>query len=288
MTPGRTASRVFLVGAGPGSADLITMRGWRVLKRCDALVYDHLVDAELVEACRAPLKIYVGKSAGRHAMPQGEINALLVSLATREGGPRVIVRLKGGDPFVFGRGGEEAVACVNAGVPCEVVPGVTAGIAAPAAAGVPVTHREYSQGVVFVTGHMRGNGELSLPWNALATCGLTLVFFMAVSTSDKIAQELVGAGMNPSTPALVVQEGSTPRQRSVLTTLSLLGQTVRIQKIGSPALLVIGTVASLADTLAHAAKSLPARPTHREAVLPVDCDQSVDRYSIESWSQPQT
>ncbi|MBI5533827.1 MAG: uroporphyrinogen-III C-methyltransferase [Deltaproteobacteria bacterium] len=280
-----STGHVYLVGAGPGPSDLITLRGWRLLMVCDALVYDHLVDAELIEACQAPIKVYVGKVAGRHAMPQAEINALLVSLAKRESGPRCIVRLKGGDPFVFGRGGEEALACANADVPFEVVPGVTAGTAAAAAAGVPVTHRDLSRGVVFVTGHMSGDGELDLPWDAFAHCGLTLVFFMAVSTADRIGRALIDAGMRSSTPAMIVQEGTTDRQRSLLTTVSDLGESVRRAGIEAPAILVIGKVASLAETLSHA-ESARRGDVRRSDVWSNSADQSVDRYSIASCSHP--
>lgn len=243
--------KVVLVGAGPGAADLITLRGWRQLLSCDALVYDHLVASELVEACPAPIKVYVGKVAGQHAMPQPQINALLVELASDPARPRTVVRLKGGDPFLFGRGGEEALACAKAGIACEVISGVTAGIAAPAAAGVPVTHRDYTKGVVFVTGHIQGDGALDLPWEALATSGLTVVFFMAVSTAGRVAEHLMSAGMNPATPALVVQEGTTARQRSVQTTLSTLGEAVLRSGITAPAILVVGQVASMAEELSE-------------------------------------
>jgi len=230
--------------------------------------------------------VYVGKVAGHHALPQSEINALLVSLATRGGGARIVVRLKGGDPYLFGRGGEEALACAKAGVSCEVVPGVTSGIAAPASVGVPVTHREFTRGVVFLTGHMSGNGELDLPWRSLADCGLTLVFFMAVSTAERIAQQLMAAGMNASMPVMVVQEGSTLRQRSVSTKLLALGETVRREGIGAPAIVVIGKVASLAETIARAASGATARDARGQEIAPEESVQRVDRYSIASCSHP--
>ena len=251
----RNPGTVYLVGAGPGSADLITVRGCKLVTSCDALVYDHLVAQELVGMSPARLRYYVGKVAGSHAMPQAEINALLVDLATREGGPERIVRLKGGDPFVFGRGGEEALACLEAGVPFEIVPGVSAGVAAPAAVGVPVTHRDVSHGVVFLTGHARGDGELDLPWDALASCGLTLVFFMGLSTIDRISRELIRRGMKPGTPALVVQEATTASQRHVLDRLCTIGDAVRLSGIKPPALLVVGEVASFADKLKERASS---------------------------------
>ncbi len=250
MSSRRIPGTVYLVGAGPGSADLITMRGCKLVTSCDALVYDHLVAQELVEMSSARTRYYVGKVAGSHAMPQDKINELLVELATKDGGPERIVRLKGGDPFVFGRGGEEALACLEAGVPFEVVPGVSAGVAAPASVGVPVTHRDMSHGVVFLTGHARGDGELQLPWDSLASCGLTLVFFMGVSTIDRISRELMSRGMAGSTPALVIQEATTPSQRHVLDRLETIGDAVRAEGLRPPALLVVGEVASFVTRFA--------------------------------------
>jgi|APMed6443717190_1056831.scaffolds.fasta_scaffold00345_3 uroporphyrin-III C-methyltransferase len=250
---------VHLVGAGPGAADLITVRGYRLVMSCDALVYDHLVAADLVEASPAKTKIYVGKVAGQHAMPQAKINALLVDLATREGGPSHIVRLKGGDPFVFGRGGEEAFACLEKGIPFSVVPGVSSGIAAPAAVGVPLTHRDFTRGVMFITGHARGDGDLALPWDALAGSRFTLVFFMGVSTIERIAKELIAHGLEPSTPALVVQEATTPSQRHVTAELSEVASAVQAAGIKAPALLVVGQVAGLATQLDGTRPSVPPK-----------------------------
>ena len=257
MTKRDVPGVVHLVGAGPGAADLITVRGYRLVMSCDALVYDHLVAAELVERSSAKTKIYVGKVAGQHAMPQEKINALLVDLATKPGGPAQIVRLKGGDPFVFGRGGEEAFACLEVGVPFSIVPGVTSGIAAPAAVGVPLTHRDFTRGVMFVTGHARGDGDLALPWDALAGSRFTLVFFMGVSTIERIAKELINHGLEPSTSALVVQEATTPSQRHVTAELSNIADAVRSSGIKAPALFVVGQVASLAPQLDGAQPSVP-------------------------------
>ena len=258
---------VYLVGAGPGSADLITVRGYRLMMGCDALVYDHLVASELVESCPAETKIYVGKVAGRHALPQAQINELLVELASREDGPRRIVRLKGGDPFVFGRGGEEAAACLAAGVTVEVVPGVTAGTAAPASVGVSVTHRDYTRGVIFVTGHARGDGDLELPWKALATSGFSLVFFMSVATIETIAQELTQNGLSGDTPAMVVQEATTAKQRHVKDKLSQIAAAVRKADIRAPAVLVVGKVASEAGRLDARTSVRPSDPIGRSLVV---------------------
>lgn len=263
MSERREPGTVYLVGAGPGAADLITVRGHRLVMSCDALVYDHLVAAELVEASKAKTKIYVGKVAGQHAMPQTKINALLVDLATRPGGPAHIVRLKGGDPFVFGRGGEEALACLEVGVPFAVVPGVTSGTAAAASVGVPLTHRDYTRGVMFLTGHARGDGELLLPWDALVKTGFTLVFFMGVSTIGRISKELIAHGMDPATPAMVVQEATTPAQRHVTAEVKDVEEAVKTAGIKAPALLLVGKVASLAPTLDGQRLSTP--PTHLES-----------------------
>ncbi len=240
---------VYLVGAGPGDPDLITVRGAQLCQTCDVLVYDSLVPQELVSSSPAAEKIYVGKTDGGHTMSQEEITDLLVDLATRPDGPRRIVRLKGGDPYVFGRGGEEALACQRAGVPFEVVPGVTAGVAAPAYAGVPVTHRMISRGVIFFTGHLaKGNVE-HLPWQQLAQSGFTLVSYMGVKTVERITEQLMAGGLDPATPAMMVQEGTTPGQRSVTGTVETLAELAKKAEIRPPAVTVIGKVVSLAADL---------------------------------------
>jgi len=240
---------VYLVGSGPGDADLITVRGYDLLLGCDALVYDSLAPDELVRLCPAEIKVYAGKTAGGHAMKQEEINRVLVELAFRPDGPERIVRLKGGDPYVFGRGGEEALACALAGVPFEVVPGVSAGVAAAAYAGVPVTQREISRGVVLLTGHALGHEVPDLPWLQLATSGLTLVFYMGVKHLPRIVEALLEHGLDPSIPAMVVQEGTTPGQRSVQAPVRDIVERATGAKIRPPAITVIGRVVELAETL---------------------------------------
>lgn len=243
------STKVYLVGAGPGDPDLITVRGAQLCQRCDALIYDSLVPSELVTGSPAPEKIYVGKTEGGHAKTQEEITQLIVDLATKPDGPRTIVRLKGGDPYVFGRGGEEALACQEAGVGFEVVPGVTAGVAAPAYAGVPVTHRLISRGVIFFTGHLaKGNLE-HLPWDHLAQSGFTLVSYMGVKTVDRICARLVEGGLAPDTPAMMVQEGTTPGQRSVMGTVSTIADVAQRADIRPPAVTVIGDVVGLGEKL---------------------------------------
>ena len=243
--------KVFLVGAGPGDPDLITVKGMDLLERCDVLLYDGLVAPELVNRCRAPEQIYVGKTSGGHSMRQEQIIELLLKYATDPGPPRKIVRLKGGDPFVFGRGGEEALALAEQGVPVEVVPGITSGVAASAYAGVPVTHRKITSGVLFVTGHRASGSDPDLPWEHLVGCGMTLVFYMGVSTLPIIARELTRHGMDASTPAMTIQEGTTPGQRQVVGTVATIAEVVRQSGIRPPAITVVGDVVGLAQTLGH-------------------------------------
>ncbi len=248
---GANFSRVFLVGAGPGDPDLITVKGLDLLERCDVLVYDSLVPPELIERSPAAEKHYVGKTLGGHAMPQDEITSLLVRLAKAPGPPRTIVRLKGGDPYVFGRGGEEAITCARAGIPVEVVPGVTAGIAALAYAGVPVTHRGLSKGVVLLTGHKARGGLPDLPWRGLVDSGLSLVFYMGVTTLSSIARKLILHGMDPDTPAITVQEGTLPGQRQVTGPLHAIARLVTEHGIRPPAITAVGSVAGLSPLLSR-------------------------------------
>ncbi|RJO68102.1 MAG: uroporphyrinogen-III C-methyltransferase [Myxococcales bacterium] len=242
-----TAGRVALVGAGPGDPELITVRGLELLLDCDALVYDNLMADAFVALSRAEEKIFVGKSAGRHALPQEEISALLVRLA-KEG--KRVVRLKGGDPFVFGRGGEEAQACVEAGVPYEVVPGVTSALGGSAYAGIPVTHRELSRGVTLVTGHFARDREVELPWEALAKLNHTLVFYMAMAATEQIIGRLMSAGLPPSTPAAVLERATTGAARTIVADAATIAAEAKKAGVQPPGLLVIGEVASLRETLA--------------------------------------
>ncbi len=242
---GSSLSTVYLVGAGPGDPDLITVKGLDLLERCDVLVHDSLVPPELVIRCPAPEKHYVGKTAGGHAVTQEEITRLLIELATAQGDPRTIVRLKGGDPYVFGRGGEEVLACLEAGVRVEVVPGVTSGVAAPAYAGVPVTHRAISRGVTFVTGHQMRGGIPDLPWESMATSGLTLVLYMGVSTLPVITRELMDHGLAADTPAMVVQEGTMSGQRWISGTVADIADRAKGEGIRPPAITIIGPVVDL-------------------------------------------
>lgn len=241
---------VFLVGAGPGDPELITVKGKRLLEECDALVYDYLVDKRLLDWVGKDCeRHYVGKRAGFHALPQHEIEALLVQLAQQ--GKRV-VRLKGGDPFIFGRGGEEALALKKAGIRYEVVPAVTAALGCAAYSGIPLTHREHSAAVTFISGHERPDKpdtEL-VNWQAHASAGGTLVLYMAMGRLKSITERLIAAGRSPSTPVSVIQWGTTPRQQSLQATLADVAQRVADSGLGAPAVVIIGDVAGLGETLA--------------------------------------
>jgi uroporphyrin-III C-methyltransferase len=236
---------VHLVGAGPGDPKLITVRGAEVLGLADVVVFDRLVPAELLSHAPASAEVvYAGKEPGRSAMPQEEISALLVARA-RTGAE--VVRLKGGDPFVFGRGGEEALACAAAGVRFEVVPGVSSAVAAPAFAGIPVTHRGLAQSFAVVTGSTAHGDEVDLARVATATD--TLVILMAAGKLQHTCAELVAAGRRPDEPAAIVQWAATPEQRTVVGTLATLPGLAQAERIGPPATLVVGEVAALAHEL---------------------------------------
>ena len=230
---------VYLVGAGPGDPGLVTVRGAELLKQADVVVYDRLAAAALVDlAPSSAERISVGKTPGHDSTPQEAINALLVEKG--KAGLHV-VRLKGGDPFLFGRGGEEAQALKDAGVPFEIVPGVPALASVPAYAGVPVTHRGVSKAVTVVTGQSNPWAAPDTDWNAVAKLGGTVVLYMAVANRSEIAAQLVEAGMNASTPVIAITSGTRPEQSVVRTTLGELGDA----PITAPATIVIGAVAGL-------------------------------------------
>ncbi|MGA7201227.1 MAG: uroporphyrinogen-III C-methyltransferase, partial [Candidatus Cybelea sp.] len=239
---------MFLVGAGPGDPGLLTLRAAEVLESTEVLLYDALAgDAVVAMAPAACERIYVGKRAGEHAMPQGEIERLMIAKA--QAGCRV-ARLKGGDPFVFGRGGEEAQALVAAGVPFEIVPGVSSSYAAPAYAGIPVTHREFAASFTVATGHEDpGKAVSSLDWAKLADPARTLVLLMATANLREIASELIAHGLAPTTPVAVVRDGTRPSQRTVLGRLDSIADDVAAAEIGAPAVVIIGGVAALRTQL---------------------------------------
>lgn len=243
------SGKAFLIGAGPGDPELLTLKGKRCLEQADVVIYDALVGTALLEFCpRTTRRLYVGKRDGRHSLLQKDISALIVKEAS-DG--NVVVRLKGGDPFVFGRGGEEALELARAGIPFEIVPGVSAGVAVPAYAGIPVTHREVSGAVTFFTAHeCPKTGGPSVPWDALARAPGTLVGFMGVRRLHEVATGLMGGGRSGDTPAAVVSMGTTANQRTVTATLATIADAVAQAGLEPPGLLVVGEVVRLRDSLA--------------------------------------
>jgi uroporphyrin-III C-methyltransferase len=238
--------KAYLVGAGPGAAELITVRGLRLVQRADVILYDRLIAPELLEEARPDAElIYVGKQPHYHVATQEEINQLLVE-KVRAG--HQVVRLKGGDPFVFGRGGEEALALQAAGLPFEIVPGISSALAAPAYAGIPVTQRGVATSFAVVTGHACTESS-GTDWSALARIP-TLVILMGVSQIAHIAEQLLGAGRAAETPAAAIQWGSTDQQQVVRATLATLAYAIDVAGVESPATIVIGEVAALHDQLA--------------------------------------
>ena len=238
---------VYLVGAGPGDPELLTLKAARLLAQADVLVYDHLVGPEVLAMARPDAeRIYVGKQRRLHSMAQEEINQLLLRLA-REG--RRVVRLKGGDPFIFGRGGEELQALAAAGVPFEVVPGITAASGVASCAGIPLTHRDYAQRCTFVTGHLK-DGSSDLDWAALARPRQTVVIYMGLAGLPGICEKLIEHGLPAHWPAAVVSHGTLATQRVVCATLGTLTAAVRHAGLSSPCLTIVGEVVRLRDELA--------------------------------------
>lgn len=242
------AGKVYLVGAGPGDPGLITVRAQQLLGQADAVVYDYLVHPGLLGSCRPDCeRVYVGKKSGFHSIPQEEIEAILVKLAKAK---KRVVRLKGGDPFVYGRGGEEARTLVRNGIPFEVVPGITAAVAASAYAGIPLTQRNTSSSVIFLTGHEDPTKKsLLVKWREFAKLDATLCIYMGMGRLEEIVAELIAGGMNPEKPAAVVQWATLPRQRSVSATVSQLPEAVKEAGLSSPAIVIIGDVASCRDEI---------------------------------------
>jgi uroporphyrinogen III methyltransferase/synthase len=239
---------VYLVGAGPGDPGLITVKGQACIEQAEVIIYDYLASTHLLKSAAPHAElIYVGKKGGDHTLSQDGINDLIVAKA-REG--KVVTRLKGGDPFVFGRGGEEAQALIDAGLPFEVVPGVTSAVAAPAYAGIPLTHRQFTSTVAFVTGHEDPTkSESSIDWRALAQGMGTLVFFMGVKNLPRIVEQLTRHGMHPETPVALVRWGTTPRQETVTGTMTDIVDKVRQAGLKAPAIIVVGDVVALRDEM---------------------------------------
>jgi uroporphyrinogen III methyltransferase / synthase len=243
------AGTVYLVGAGPGDPELLTLKAHRLICTADALVHDYLVPATILALAPPQAeRVFVGKKGGGFCCPQRDIEGTLIRLA-REG--KKVVRLKGGDPFVFGRGGEEAEALAEAGIPFEVVPGVTSALAAAAYAGVPLTHRNHSSAVIFLTGHEDPNKpDSAIRWEDYGRLGATLCIYMGMKNLETITRRLQAGGLASETPALVVQSATTGEHRQLLSTVGEVALRSEHAGFGAPAMVVIGSVASLADKLA--------------------------------------
>lgn len=238
---------VYLVGAGPGDPELLTLRAARLIGEADVIVYDHLVAPAILDmAAPTAERIYAGKERGDHTLPQEELNLLLVRLA--QAGKRVL-RLKGGDPYIFGRGGEEVETLHAHGIPFEVVPGITAAAGVASYAGIPLTHRNFSQSCVFVTGNLK-DGSMNLDWEGLARRRQTVVIYMGLHGLPTLCDKLVEHGLPSDWPAAIVQQGTTPGQRVVTGTLATLPQLAAAAKLRAPTLIIVGEVVTLREKLA--------------------------------------
>ena len=256
--------KVYLVGAGPGDPELLTLKAVKAIRAADVMLVDDLVSDEVLAFANEHVRtIYVGKRGGCKSTPQEFIERLMIAEA-KQG--RTVVRLKGGDPFVFGRGGEERAAMYAAGVECEIVNGITAGLAAPTSIGIPLTHRDVCHGAIFVTGHAGDDGGSAPDWRALAATGLPLVIYMGVSRCESIQRELLAAGMKPAMPIAIIQNATRSDQRSIVTALATMVDDIRASDIGSPAIMVVGETVRYADARNHASEAVVPSPVPRAVV----------------------
>lgn len=238
---------VSLVGAGPGDPDLLTIKALRLIQEADVIVYDRLVSDEILNLIPVGVsKISVGKNVGNHCVPQGQINEMIVNLANSG---RRVVRLKGGDPFLFGRGGEEAIALRQHNTPFDVVPGITAATGCSAYSGIPLTHRGLNHGVHFITGHAHDSQSLNLNWDKLANPDCTLVIYMGLASLPDTLSNLVDAGLSASTPAAAIHAGTSLKQQKIISTVNKLNEAVTAAQLASPVLIIIGDVVSLSDQI---------------------------------------
>jgi uroporphyrin-III C-methyltransferase len=258
---------VYLVGAGPGDPELLTLKASRLIAQADAVVFDYLVSAEILAFARPGAeRVFVGKKGGGFCCPQRDIESTLIRLA-REG--KTVVRLKGGDPFIFGRGGEEAEALVEAGIPFEIVPGVTSALGAASYAGVPLTHRNHSSAVVFLTGHEDpAKSDSAIRWEDYGALGATLCVYMGMKNLETITRRLQAGGMSADTPALVVQSATTGDHRQLLSTVGRIALQSEHEGYGAPAMVVIGEVARLAEKLTWFGPARAALATAGNTAIP--------------------
>jgi uroporphyrin-III C-methyltransferase len=248
---------VSLVGAGPGDADLMTVKALRLLQQADVVVYDRLVSADILELIPSGVsRISVGKEVGKHCVPQEQINETIVNLAKTG---RKIVRLKGGDPYMFGRGGEEALSLKKHDIPYEVVPGITSASGCSAYSGIPLTHRGISRRVQFITGHFNNDEQLDLNWQSIADPQSTIVIYMGLANLSSISNALIEAGLPASTPAAAIHNGTSEIQQRVLSTLEHLHDEIKKKEILAPVIIIIGEVVSLADELDWFQRELDGR-----------------------------
>lgn len=242
-----SVGKVYLVGAGPGDPDLLTVKALRLMQTADVVIYDRLVSAAILDLIPTGVsRIMVGKEAGHHCVPQHEINRLLINTARNS---RRVVRLKGGDPYIFGRGGEEALALGKQAIPFEVVPGITSAAGCSAYAGIPLTHRGLSRSVQFLTGHFKDDEPLEVDWEKLTDPQSTLVIYMGLANLEVICASLIKAGLAANTPAAAVQDATSSHQQRVIASLSDLARAVQLSGLQAPVMIIIGQVVSLAHEL---------------------------------------